>query len=205
MRSRLDQLAVDAEFLLISVVQGVALAALAAGAVDPLRNMDYQYWPYIFSGLILILFFWSQAINHTISFIGWPLNLTHNLLYFVTAFVEVLAFSQITNPSGWYLANAAFFVVAWFLYVVDLNILKSRVATLPAELYQHALKEQKIGVAVLVPLGLAFNLVAYWQTHHSHNLHLAFGLIQAVVGLVLLIDTVRRFNVRAKLLEQSGV
>ncbi len=57
-QEKLDQFTLDIEFLLISVVQGVALGALATGASIPLSNMDLQYWPYILSGFLLILTFW---------------------------------------------------------------------------------------------------------------------------------------------------
>lgn len=92
-KERLDQFVLDIEFLLISVVQGVALGALAAGAIEPLATMDYQYFPYIVAGFLLILTFWSQAIVHSLSFINWPLDLGHNFLYFLASLVEVLAFS----------------------------------------------------------------------------------------------------------------
>lgn len=119
--------------------------------------------------------------------------------------MEVIAFSQITNPTGWYLANAAFFVVAFVLYAADLQIIKNRAATLGSELLNHALQEQRFGLWVLVPLGLAFNLVAWWVVRHTnpHN-HLAFGLIQLAIGLAALIYSSNRFRSRAKLLEKTS-
>ncbi len=203
MNKRLDQLVFDIEFMLISVVQGVALAALASSAIEPLTSMQYQYWPYIASGIVLVMLFWSQSIIHSVSFIGWPLNLFHNFLYFLAAFVEVVAFSQVTKPVGWYGANTAFFVVALVLYLVDLKIIKDRTKFLNPELACHALQEQRLGLLVLVPLGIAFNLIAIWQTRQNPHLHLAFGLIQLVVGLAVLTYSLNRFKDRAKLLAKA--
>src|SRR5690349_16632718 len=194
MKSRLDQLVVDVEFLLISVVQGLALAALANSALYPINTLQYQYWPYIISGLILILFFWSQAIIHSISFVSWPLSLVHNFLYFIATFVEVVAFSHLTEPHAWYLANAVFFGVAWLLYFVDLQLIKNRAVTLGDTLSEHALKEQRLGVYVFVPLGILFNLIAWYQIRGNEHLHLAFALIQAGIGLLVLLDSIRRFK-----------
>ena len=42
--SNLDQTVVDIEFLLISVIQGVALATLATNAVSPISNLQIEYW-----------------------------------------------------------------------------------------------------------------------------------------------------------------
>lgn len=201
MKSRLDELVLEIEFLLISVVQGVALASLATSATAPIIALQYQYWPYIAIGLIIILIFWSQAIVHSISFINWPLSLFHNFLYFLAAFVEVIAFSQLTNPPGWFLANAAFFGVAFVLYAADLQIIKSRASTLNNELLDHARQEQRFGLWVLVPFGLVYNLVAWWVVSRINpQLHLTFGLIQLIAGVIVLLDSMRRFQNRAALL-----
>ena len=68
---------------------------------------------------MLIINFWSLAIIHSISFISWPFDLVHTILYFLATFVEVTAFTQITNPTGWFIAMFAFFVVSGLLYLWD--------------------------------------------------------------------------------------
>jgi len=102
MKKRLDEFVVDIEFLLISVVQGVALAALAAAAAPIVANLQLEYWPYIVSALLFILIFWSQAIMHVLGFIKWPLDMIHNFLYFVASLIEVMAFSVMNKPLVWF-------------------------------------------------------------------------------------------------------
>src|ERR1700754_633124 len=101
-RERLDQFVLDIEFLLISAVQGVALGALAGAASEPISSLNFQYWPYILSGFLLILTFWSQAIIHSLSFIKWPLDLWHNFLYFLMGLIEFLAFNHLQDPLRWF-------------------------------------------------------------------------------------------------------
>src|SRR5581483_8497736 len=114
----LDHKVLDVEILLISVVQGVALASLAVPAVDVIGNFHFEYYLYVVGALLLILTFWSQAIIHTLSFISWPIDLYHNFLYILVAFAEVLVFSQLTNPLGWFVVMSGFFVLAGILYIV---------------------------------------------------------------------------------------
>lgn len=113
-KERLDQFALDIEFLLISVIQGVALAALATDAADPINHLQFVYWLYIASGFLLILNFWSQAIIHAVSFIDWPLDLGHSFLYFLASFVEVMAFTHLTEPKQWFGFMAAFLLSLYF-------------------------------------------------------------------------------------------
>ncbi len=68
-QERLDNFVVNAEFLLISVIQGGALVTLSAAAVMPLADFNLALFPYVVSALVFILIFWAQAIVHTISFI----------------------------------------------------------------------------------------------------------------------------------------
>ena len=101
--SRLDQVALDIEFLLISVVQGVALAALAGGAAGIFTSLDWFAIPYAITAFLIVLIFWSGAIIHALSFIDWPLDLMHSFLYFLASFVEVMAFTHLENPMLWFI------------------------------------------------------------------------------------------------------
>lgn len=69
-KNRLDQFVLDIEFLLISVVQGVVLATLAASAVGPITKLQFEFWLYIISAFLVIIIFWSNAIVHALSFIS---------------------------------------------------------------------------------------------------------------------------------------
>ncbi len=79
------------ELTLISIIQGVALTVLADHAVEPVMTLRVEYWPYVAMGLLVILLFWSRAVVHILSFIGWPLEFRHSFLYFAATLVETLA------------------------------------------------------------------------------------------------------------------
>ena len=42
----------------------------SASAVQPLIALQWETWPYILTGLAVILIFWSRSLIHTLSFIG---------------------------------------------------------------------------------------------------------------------------------------
>ncbi|MBI2022272.1 hypothetical protein HYS97_00260 [Candidatus Daviesbacteria bacterium] len=210
-KSKLDQFVLDIEFLLISVVQGVALAALASSAISPVANLQFEYLPYIFSAFLFILLFWSGAIIHSLSFIDWPLDLPHNFLYFLASFVEVITFSQITNPLNWFAFVLIFFSVAAILYIVDLNLIsKHKTAFDDTEakrnLYHHIKSEQLYELKILLPVGLLFNLVAFILIYNNPELflnqkkHLFLGIFQAIFTLGFLISSIINFQKRAKLI-----
>ena len=62
--SQLSSLVMTIEFTLISVMAGVVLAPLATEAKDLLRDLRFEFWPYILFGLLYILLVWSGVISH---------------------------------------------------------------------------------------------------------------------------------------------
>ena len=213
-RQRLDQFVLDIEFLLISVVQGVALAALAGAAIGPISDLQYQYWLYIISAFLVIIIFWSQAIIHALSFIDWPLDLMHNFLYFLASFVEVLSFSKMTDPVHWFGFISALFVVAGILYLVDLKLIKARQSQFSQssegeKLYTYVYHEHMFELKVLVPAGLIFNLAAFWlvRTYPNlfldHNYHLILIVIQVLFEMVVLVNAIKSFKIRSNLITHS--
>ena len=110
-----DQIVLNIEFLLISVIQGVAFSTLLGYAAPIINNGQTEYWLYITAGFLIVLVFWSHAIIHALSFIDWPLDLFHSFLYFLVIFFQVLSLSQMTNPLHWFITTVCTFLVAWFL------------------------------------------------------------------------------------------
>lgn len=210
-KAKLDQFALDIEFLLISVIQGVALAALAAEAIEPINSGQFVYWLYIISGFLLILNFWSQAIVHAVSFIDWPLDLPHNFLYFLASFIEVMAFSHITEPAKWFAYISVFFSVAFLLYIVDLKLIKQREQKFaPSKeskrFYDHMVKRQLFEFKLLLPSAFVFNSVSFLLITKfpalfiDQGLHIVLVAAQALFALLVLADASRNFKKRATLL-----
>ena len=213
-REKLNQFTLDIEFLLISAVQGVALGALAGAASGPLSSLDYQYWPYILSGFLLILTFWSQAIIHSLSFIKWPLNLSHNFLYFLMGLVEFLAFSQLQDPLRWFIFQLAFVVVASVLYFVDLKLIKAgkdHFDDTPGQkaLYKHIWDEQVAEMKTLIPSGLIFNSLAVYLIWKYPDFFIAQGNhlwivgIQVLLTIYIIIVSIRSFKTRSRLIANT--
>lgn len=209
-REKLNQFTLDIEFLLISAVQGVALGALAGAANEPLASLDFQYWPYILSGFLLILTFWSQAIIHSLSFIKWPLDLTHNFLYFLAGLVEFLAFNHLQDPLRWFIFQLLFVIVAAALYFVDYKLIKGAKVDFKTEpeqaLYKHILDEQKTEMKTLIPSGLIFNSLAVFLIWLYPELFILKGYHVFIVGIQVLLTiyiitvSIKSFKVRSKLI-----
>ncbi len=208
-KERLDQFTLDIEFLLISVVQGLALATLAASAHGPFSHMEFFAFPYILSGFVLILNFWAAAIIHAISFIDWPLDLSHSFLYFLAGFIEVMAFSNINDPLRWFGFVSVFLIVAAILYIVDFSMIKNRknrFAETPSQknMYQHIVKRQLFELKVYVPLALFFNIGSFLAIYLfpdiflKNQMHVILISLQAIFGTLVLLDTVKSFKTRSK-------
>lgn len=212
-RERLDQTALDIEFLLISVVQGVALAALASASSELIGELQFATWPYIISAFLLILNFWSQAIIHAISFIDWPFDLLHNFLYFLASLIEVMAFSHMTDPLRWFGFVTAFLFVASVMYYVDLQLIKQHKTKFQGgeniRIYNHILSRQTLELNIFVPLAFLFNgvafasLILYPDIFLKGNYHFVFIILQVIFGFIVLMSSVRSFKTRSRLITDA--
>lgn len=73
-RVELDEVIVNVELTLASVVQGLALSFLAENASAILSHGPPTAWPYAVAAFLIILLFWSRALIHTLTLIRWPLE-----------------------------------------------------------------------------------------------------------------------------------
>lgn len=212
--SRLDQTALDIEFLLISIIQGVALTTLAGAAMRPIEMLEWQSFPYIATGFLLILIFWSGAIIHALSFIDWPLDLNHTFLYFLASFFEVIAFSQVTHPLYWFIFILLFQIVAGVLYIYDLSLIKKHKTRFSGssamkKLFFHIFFQQEKELKIFVPFSILYSIVAITSVLIFSNLfiekhyHLFFILGQFVLCLAVLKNAILSFKGRSLLLSNA--
>src|ERR1041385_6293095 len=101
-RAQLDQLVLDVELVLLSVVQAAALSTLATEASPLLREPRLLVCVLVATGFLFILSFWSVALIHAVSFMTWPMDLVHYFFYFGLALVECLTFGQMERPDAWF-------------------------------------------------------------------------------------------------------
>lgn len=213
MREKLDQIVVDIEFLLISVIQGVALAALAAAAAPIVINLQFEYWPYIISAFLFILIFWSQAIMHVLGFIKWPLDLVHNSLYLLASLVEVMAFSVMTNPFLWFLFISVFVFITGILYIYDFILIKNHKGDFKSPagkaLYKNLYDEQLFDMKVYVPSGIFFTagcsllIYRFPQIFLDKHYHIFLVGLQVAFGLTIIVTSLKTFSKRLSLIAKN--
>ena len=189
-KTQLDQAVVGIELTLISIIQGLALAVLAASATEPLLTLQWQSWPYIAVGLTTILIFWSRALLHTLSFIGWPLEFGHNFLYFAATLIEAVALTQVNAPLRWFALNAVYAAAVWGLYAWDLRVIRRHADDFASEeeraLYADIVRDQRINIVWMMPAAVAFQALAWWLIDRFPDAMLQGGWHLLLIGLTLL-------------------
>jgi hypothetical protein len=165
-RDRLDELVVNIELTLISIIQGLALAVLAGASVQPILRLQWQSWPYILAGLLVVLIFWSRALVHTLSFIRWPLEFGHTFAYFGATLIEAVALTQVAVPAHWFALNALYALAVWGLYAWDLRVVlrDARPAMDAGEraLHEDIVRDQRLNIRWTMPAAVAFQALSWW-------------------------------------------
>jgi hypothetical protein len=184
----LDSLVMTIELTLVSIVQGVALAVLAQTSVPVVTELRLTYWPYVASGLVVILLFWSRSLLHTFTVIRWPLEFGHNFLYIAGTLVQSILFTHLDAPLAWFALTAAYGVLVWLLFAVDLRMIRRRLEeyNLPGAkaLLREVEREQLLNVRFLMPSAVLFNaLAALWiqrapDLFVARHAHADYGSLQ---------------------------
>lgn len=166
---QLDASVAGIELTLISIIQGLALGVLAAASITPLVEWQWQVWPYIGTGLLAILIFWSRSLVHTLSFIGWPLEFGHTFLYFGATLVEAVALSQVADPERWFALNTAYTIAIWGLYAHDLKVVRRHADDFSSDgeraLLADIVNDQLLNIRWMMPLAIAYQGGAWWLIH----------------------------------------
>jgi hypothetical protein len=203
-RSELDEVVVNIELTLGSIVQGVALTFLAENAGEVVSHGPLTAWPYVGVSFLIILLFWARACIHTLTLIRWPLEFVHNFFYFACALVEVLAFRHLREPFMWFALNTVFAALVWALFVHDLAIIRQRTKDSTGEssfrLYAIVLSDQWANIRFVVPAVFLFNLGSaiavklapgFFLDRHGHLILVA---LQAIGFLINLAYVIRSFS-----------
>jgi hypothetical protein len=188
--TELEALATSVELTIASVLQGIALAILIPQIVGLITSGAIAKLPYIPASLLLIFIVWIAFISHAISFITWPFNLAHNLLYFLVVTSEAVLLTFLDRPAPWFLSLTGFGIVMGLSYWYNLRSLRRyerRYATPAAQaLYAHLVYDQRASLGFMagyILLGL-FGYVAL-------QLRPEFGLPQelgwAVTGMIAMV------------------
>lgn len=184
----LDSLVMTIELTLVSIVQGVALAVLAESSVPVVTGMKAAFFPYVASGLVIILLFWSRSLVHTFTVIRWPLEFGHNFFYVGGTLLEAILFTQVASPLHWFALTAAYALVVMFLFAMDLRMIRRRLSeyNLPGAMsLLHAVeREQLLNIRFFMPVTVIFYALCAWLIWRLPDLfiarhaHVALGCLQ---------------------------
>lgn len=212
-RKELDSMVVEIELTLCSIIQGVALYFLVENARAVLSESRISAWPYVATGLIIILLFWSRSLIHTLTLIRWPLEFVHNFFYVACTLVEALAFTHLSEPFTWFVLTAIYAVIVWALFVYDMRMvaLRGRDSAGPVgtRLYGLVGADQLLNIRFLIPLIFLFNVACAFAIHLQPDFFIARGghyiLIAAQgIGLVgYLIYVIRTYICLQPLITQT--
>jgi hypothetical protein len=202
-RKELDSMVVEIELTLCSIIQGVALYFLVDNARLVLSGGQSVAWPYVATGLLIILLFWSRSLIHTLTLIRWPLEFVHNFFYIACALLESLAFTRLADPFMWFAMTAFYAVVVWGLFVWDRRLvtLRSRDSAGPvgSRLYAMVGADQWLNIVFIIPAIFVFNagsaLAIYARPDFflQRQGHLILIALQAIGLLFYLASVLRAF------------
>lgn len=209
----LGALVIAIEFTLISVMVGVILFPLMDFATPILRDLKFEYMLYIVSGLVLILYIWTEVISHSLSFIGWPIDIFHNLLYIVFAMVLAIQMHFLENPRAWFAITVVSAIVGTAISYYDRRLIEERMqgATgAAAQLFAAAYKRQQSLVRTspftianaFLQAALIYMFPALFLENH---LHLVLVTIQIAAFLFFLRRTLSHFKAQRALILAKAV
>ncbi len=204
---------VEIELTLCSIIQGVALYFLVDNARQVLSMGQMSAWPYVATGLVIILLFWSRSLIHTLTLIRWPLEFVHNFFYIACALVEALAFTHLHDPFTWFVLTAFYAVIVWSLFVYDMRIvaLRGRDSAGPvgSRLYAMVGADQLRNIKFLIPLIFLSNVASALAIYFRPDFFLArqgHYILIAAQGLGLLgylISVIRTYIHLSPLIAQT--
>lgn len=198
----LGSLVIAIEFTLISVMVGVILFPLMDFATPILRDLNFEYMLYIVNGLLLILYVWTEVISHSLSFIGWPIDILHNLLYIVFAMVLAIQMHFLSNPQAWFAMMVVSAITGGAIAYYDQRVIEQRrehSTGAAARLYETAWQRQHglvrtgvvtVGIA-LVQAGLVLVFPLIFIQYKGHLLLVAMLIVAFVYRIR---RTIRQFN-----------
>lgn len=210
--TKLDEIAVNVELVLISLIEGVALVTLGEQAFVALQDPEwYRYIIFIISGFLILLVFWTQSILHAVSFIRWPIRVEHMFLYFASALLQILAYSYLLNLAMWFFLWTLFSLVAMGMYFLDLWIIRDSEVSfskLPggADFLAQVEDRHLFEMKYLVPIALAFNIVLWLlviampKLFQPVAIYVIPGVFQLLFSGFALYDCTKNFRIRSAMI-----
>ena len=204
-REHLDQIVLDVEFVLLAVVQGVALTSLGLEAMPVLRDPHPLECVLLASGLLFVLAFWAGALMHALSIVRWPMDLPHYFFYFAVGLLEMITFAQVHQARAWFGWSCVFYVLGAGLYAYDLVLIHNRRSHFDdcdesRRLFDHILGRQRFEMRTVMPAGFVFCIAAWWALGRQPGLAMGFAVAQFLFTIGFLVTLVQSFSERVRLI-----
>jgi hypothetical protein len=208
----LESLATSVELTLASVLQGIALAMLVPKIVELITSGAVAKLPYIPASLLLLFMVWVMFIGHAMSYITWPFDPLHNLLYFLIVSSEAVLLFFLDQPVQWFLSLIGFALLVGFSCWYNQGLLRRNatryVSATARRLFAHILDEQRAGLQFMAGYFL-IGLAGFAGLRLRPELGLPQELGWVVTGfgamvlpLVHVVWQARMMAQRARLIEQ---
>jgi len=211
--AELEGLATGVELTLASVLQGIAMAILIPRIADLIAVGEIAKLPYIPASLLLVFIVWVAFVAHSFSFISWPFDLAHNLLYFLVVTGETVLLTFLDQPGPWFLSLAGFALVLAINHWYNLRLLlryEPRYRTQAGRgLYSHIAYEQRASLGFMagyILVGLFCFGVLSLQPEFGLPPEpgwVVAGLVAVLLPAVHVVWQFRLVAERSKLIEQS--
>jgi hypothetical protein len=197
----LDAMVVNIELTLSSIVQGVALTFLIENTRSVLSVRDAAVWLYAFTGLCIILIFWSRSILHTLTLIRWPLEFGHNFLYIACTLAECLLFTCLDDPASWFELSTLYGIAVWILFAYDMRMTNvrepERASAASLRLCQAIERDSRLNIRVLMPLLVAFNIACVCCVRFRPGWFIGgHGHLWLIIGQLLGLGVYLRYVIR---------
>jgi hypothetical protein len=203
--AELEGLATGIELTLASVLQGIAMAILIPRIADLIVGGELAKLPYIPASLLLIFIVWVAFISHSLSFVSWPFDLPHNLLYFLVVTSETVLLTFLDQPSSWFLSLVGFSLITGINHWYNLRLLgrhERRYAT-PAgrALYDHIAYDQRVSMLFMagyLVVGIFCYGVLQFEPEFGLSQELGWGVAGLVAALLPAVHTAWLFGLVAQ-------
>ncbi len=211
---QLSLFAVTIEFTLISVMVGVVIFPLMDYATPLLRELQIEFWLYILCGALIVIGAWTEVIVHTLSIVGWPLDMARNALYIAAAIIVAIQMHFLGDPRGWFAMSVPAGLIVVIILVYDLTLVeqKLRAANQPAAtaIFNAVAKRQRRatlqGAAYYVFILISFGLVVLFPSVFiEQRAHLILIALQTLGNAYILMRTIRDFKTWSEPILQAVV
>jgi len=210
---KLGDMATTIEFTMISIIAGLMLIPLIDAAAPLIYGLRVEYWIYIVVQLAAIMFFWTALISHALTFVRWPIDIGHNLLYLILFSLVGIEMHYISEPRAFYPMFTATAVVSAVLVAYDLSLvrrLRKGAQGAAAELYDAAYSRQLM-LLYLTPGGLLITLImsglilAFPDVFVGQHMHVVLGFGVLAYTVFLLTREIRQLSgLRGKILSMTA-